>query len=206
LVWRHLGRVEEIQAFLDGLRPYPSEKIGHLARVMTDPDDLVKPFLKRLQQLADVCMLPQPEVRQPGLTVVLDCNVISDQAMPSFFLDPSVRFIVPADVILELARWEKVDQIPLELDAVEVTEVKGRIPQEIDQMFSPVKRKIPSLADKHVATLALELRADAVVSDDRDLWDTGLPLRIEKSFGHRFEVLRSSEFGRWLRSPVKHPS
>ena len=66
-------------------------------------------------------------------------------------------------------------------------------------MFSIIKGKPPSLADKKVATLAYEMKADAIISNDRDLWDSGVDYQIEKNFGHRIQVIRPPYFNNWLK-------
>jgi len=100
---------------------------------------------------------------------------------------------------LEISNWRKVERIPLSLDAVKVRDVTISIPPEIDNMFSKQKGKPPSLADKKVATLALELNADAIISEDRDLWSSGMTYQLEKNLGRRIEVIRPKNFSSFLK-------
>jgi predicted DNA-binding protein (UPF0278 family) len=89
--------------------------------------------------------------------------------------------------------------VPWQFDAVEIRRVTGRVVPEIDSMYSIRKGKSPSETDKHVAMLALEMRAPVVVSDDRDLWDSGMALGVEKNTGVRIQVLGARAFDSWAR-------
>jgi len=113
-------------------------------------------------------------------------------------MNKNIQYQIPAEVLIELANWHQLQRVPWELDGVEIKEVINAIPLEIENMFSKIKGKPPSLADKKVATLAYELRANAIVSNDRDLWDSGLSYNIEKNFGYRIEIIRPHYFENWL--------
>lgn len=204
---RHFKRVDRVDRFLEGDRPFPTKKLKRLRSMQRNPEPATETLLPKIAGLADLAGLPAlPPPRLPDITVVVDCNAISNRDAYRHFLDQRILFVTPEDVIREFSRWEGLLRVPWELDAVEVREVTWKIPTEIDAMFSPKKKKEPSLADKRVATLSLEIKADAIVSEDRDLWDSGLSIRLEKSFGHRLEVLKPDEFGKWLASGHSHPA
>ncbi len=198
IISNHFGRLETIKAFLEGDLEYPSNRIGKMLCLRRDADDDILSVLQRLEQIGDVANLPYPATKTPTLICVLDTNAISNRDASINFMNSLIRFLAPPEVLLELADWYKLQRIPWEFEAVEIQEVTRAIPHEIDSMFSKRKGKPPSLADKKVATLALELKANAIVSNDRDLWDSDMTYQIEKNFGHRIEVILPVNFTRWL--------
>lgn len=198
LIEEHLGRVTEIEAFLDGKAPYPSRRILRIAsHIRPAPPELV-PLLTRLASLPELAMLPSLPGRNPGVTVVVDSNAFSAREFWPFLRDPRVRYVAPPDILLELARWENVQRVPWELDAVEIVDPGLEIPPEIESMYSTGKGAPPSLADKRVATLAWSLRASAIASDDKDLWDSGFMEQMARQYGYSVSVVSPGQFGKWL--------
>jgi len=199
IISKHFGRLDNVKSFLEGNREYPSNYVRSIMNKRQDANEELLEILCRLEEIGDLASLPYPVTKKPKLICILDTNAISYRDVSKHFLNDSIQYLTPADVLLELADWYKLQRIPWEFDTVEIKEVTKKIPMEIDNMFSKYKGEPPSLTDKKVATLAFELRANAIVSNDRDLWDSGLTYQIEKNFGQRIEVIRPANFTRFLQ-------
>jgi hypothetical protein len=197
IVEEHLGRIVDIEDFLGGKRPSPSKRVSKLSSVLQATPEL-NPLLSRLERLADLAGLPQLPITTTSVTAVLDSNAFSNLNFAHHLTDPRVRFVTPPDILLELSRWEAVERVPWELDAVEIHDPGASNPPEIEALYSPRKGAAPSEADKRVATLAWKLRARVIVSDDKDLWDSGLEERMLRSYAYRVNVISPSQFGPWL--------
>lgn len=199
IIPRHFGRLDNIKSFMDRDRKYPSKHVGKMVRARKEADDDVLRILNKLEPIGDLFNLPQPAIKTPEVVCVLDTNAISNRDVSKHLMNAHIHYIIPAEIILELADWNKLQQIPWELDAVEICDVANKIPLEIENMFSKIKGKPPSIADKKVATLAYEVKANAIISNDRDLWDSGVDYQMEKNFGHRIQIIRPHYFNNWLK-------
>lgn len=202
IVGKHLADVARIRAFLEGTATYPSVYLAELAEQVRGHEgkSLDEPALRRLTGIADRAQLAHPAAKPAGARlVVLDTNAIADEHVYQWLASEKFRFIAPPGVLLEFARWDAIQHVPWQFDSVEIRRVRGRILPEIDAMFSKRKRQAPSETDKHVAMLALEQRAAIIVSDDRDLWDSGMTHAVEKNTGVRIQVLGARAFDSWAK-------
>lgn len=196
LLARHVNRVHEERSFLKGKKEYSSRKVEVISSSrMALPEDLSME-IRELEGFGR--MDCYPPYKEADLTCVLDTNAISNMHASKLFNDPRVRFIAPLDVLMELSRWGRIDRVPLELEYVRIKEVNTDVPREIDCMFSKQKGLTPSHADKMVATLAFKEEADAIVSNDRDLWDSGLQYNLEKNYGISLKVIRPDQLEKWI--------
>lgn len=192
---RHLKRIHEERGFLRGQKEHSSEKVKVLSSKRKDiPEDLSS----EIRELEGLVGEDYRTKTKPKLTCVLDTNAISNRHSSSLFGDERVEFMAPLDVLIELSKWGRIDQVPFELDYVRIEEVKMDPPREIDCMFSKHKGLKPSHADKMVATLAFREEADAIVSNDRDLWDSGLQYNLEKNYGISLKVVRPDHLEKWI--------
>lgn len=199
IISRHFGGLDNIKNYIEGKRQYPSDHVKALMRIKRYADDEVLKILGRLEKIGDLAGLQYLVTKTPKLICIPDTNAISYRDVSKHFLNRSITYVVSADVLMELADWHKLQYVPWQFDAVEIKEVTTKIPIEIENMFSKYKGKPPSLTDKKVATLALGLKANPIISNDRDLWDSGMTYQIEKNFGHRIEVVRPANFARFLK-------
>lgn len=198
IISQHFGRLEDITAFIQGNNKYPSKSVGKMINSRREAgDDLLK-ILRNLESIGDLLNLPQQRRIKPKVVCILDTNAISKIEVSKHFMNCFVQYLVPPEILLELSDWYKLQRIPWEFEFVKIQEVNNSIPIEIDNMMSKFKGKVPSLPDKMVATLAYESRANLIVSDDRDLWDSGMTYQIEKNYGHRIEVIRPANYKSWL--------
>lgn len=164
---------------------------GHICEESICSENGLNPFLDDLTDIYKISNLPPVEKKKKDrLLCVLDTNAISNRGVSDLFQPKYLNFIAPVEVLLEISKWPHVEEVPLELDVVEIRDVIGKIPPEIDNMFSKKKGKPPSEADKKVATLAVESGAYAIISDDRDLWDSGMKYAILKNCGVDIKVVR----------------
>ena len=170
-----------------------------MVRARHEADEGTLKNLRKLEPIGDILNLPQPLVRTSEIVCILDTNAISNRDVSKHLMNTHIHYKVPAEILLELAEWYKLQQIPWELDAVEICDVTNEFPPEIDYMFSESKGRSPSIADKKVVALALESKACAIISDDRDLWDSGMSEEIEKNYGHRIQIIRPRYFNDWLK-------
>lgn len=199
IIPRHFGRLDQIKSFLDGDRKYPSKHVGKMVCARRQADDDVLRILRKLEPIGDLFNLPHPSIKTPKIVCILDTNAISNIEVSEHLMNAHIHYKIPAEILLELANWNKLQRIPWELDAVEICDVANKIPPEIENMFSKIKGKPPSIADKKVAALAYEVKADAIISNDRDLWDSGVDYQIEKNLGHRIQIIRPHYFNNWLK-------
>ena len=190
--------IEWARKFLSGEERFPSISIERLDRSLLDPSEELEPYVERLMGAADIADLPEIVERNTNITCVVDTNAISNPEASRCFSLRSVRFIAPEEVLLEISRWGHVEWTPMELDHIEIIEVGDRIPREIDTMYSKRKGKPPSLADKKVAKLALDERANVIISADKDLSDSGLEYSLEKNYGLHLDVVSPNGFHRWF--------
>ncbi len=184
--------------FLSGEERYPNIRIERMARSLVGSNEGLEKLVEGLMRIADVSDLPRIRDRNTDIICVVDTNAISNPEASKYFSLQNIRFIAPEEVLLEISRWGHVEWTPLELDNIEIIEVGDRIPREIDTMFSKSKGKEPSLADKKIATLALNTRANAIISADKDLSDSGLAFSLEKNYGLHLDVVSPSGFHRWI--------
>ncbi|MBN1389353.1 MAG: hypothetical protein JXA22_01800 [Candidatus Thermoplasmatota archaeon] len=195
---RHLARLASEKRFLLGESDHSSTKVH---RIASGRRPVESGLLDRVRELEKIWMkagLSLPEEVKGKKKCVLDTNAFSDTSASRHFGNPRVHFMAPLAVLMELTEWCNIRRFPLEMEHVTFREVSTKVPPEIDHMFSRFKRKEPSLTDKKVATLALEERADVIVSRDRDLWDSGLPYKLEKNYGISLKVIPPSELPRWI--------
>lgn len=198
LLESHFGRAEEILAFLKGERRYPTDKVQMLAmRRRSFPQVEVK-HLMRLVSIVNIAGLPVEADEPAKVTCAVDTNAISNKSVSEWFGTPGLAFVAPAEILLGLSEWNRINAFPLGLDFVRIKLVPDRIPPEISNMFSRDKREPPSLMGKKVAVLALREKADAIVSGERRLWDSDLPFLMEKYFAHVLAVVQPSDFSTWL--------
>jgi len=195
---RHLDSLHSERSFLMGITDHSCEKVHQIAMKQYRVDQDLMPMISELENVWQRAGLLQPAEVAGKRKCVLDTNAFSDISASRHFRNPHVQFMAPLSVLIELSRWCEIDRFPLEMEWVTFKEVSSKIPPEIDTMFSRFKGKEPSETDKRVATLAFEERADAIVSSDRDLWDSGLPQRLEKNYGVSLKVVKPTELGRWI--------
>jgi len=196
---KYMRRLEKIQKFLDGKREQPTNKILEISAKRKEREKYL-PLFDELAQINNICHFFEIEPkREYSLICILDTNAITWQPIGRILSNKYILFYAPFEILLEISNWRKVERIPLSLDAVRIRDVTISIPPEIDNMFSRQKGKPPSLADKKVATLALELNADAIISEDRDLWSSGMTYQLEKNLGRRIEVIRPKNFSSFLK-------
>lgn len=194
----HLQRLESQRQFLDGKAKYPSLKATLIKKHISPADEDIAQGILSLQSIAEKARLPKVYRKEPKLTCVLDTNALSNADTAYFFPSSMVRFIIPPEVLMELANWRQVSHIPFNLHFVEVVPVSIGMPAEIHAMRCEGRNKLPSITDKKVAMLAIQERADAIVSADCDLLGTGIPGFVEKQWGKRLSVVRPSELGKWI--------
>jgi len=197
---KYTTNLETIKEYLDGKREQPTKKIRKLISKRKEGE---KYLSYHLDQLSEIYNTSQLFVKEPktetALNCVIDTNVISNRSIGPILSNRYIKFHAPVEILIEIANWGSVERIPLSLDAVAIKEVSISIPPEIDNMFSKKKGKPPSLADKKVATLALEMNADGIISDDRDLWSSGMTYELEKNLGKRIEVVRPRNFKSYIK-------
>ncbi|MEA3557719.1 MAG: hypothetical protein U9R75_00525 [Candidatus Thermoplasmatota archaeon] len=196
---RHIERLDKEKKFLKGLTDHPSSTVEAISRTQMELPGELSELARSLEDIWVGAGLRPRIHRVPKKKCIVDTNAISSRYSARMLGEPDVQFIVPLDVLIELSNWKRIDRLPFELENVKIMEVKMKIPREVSKMFSRYKGGEPSLTDMKVATLAIQESADAIISNDRDLWDSGLPYRIEKNFGFRIEVLRSDELERWMK-------
>jgi len=197
---RHLHQLEGMQAYIEGQGTDPTERVRYLREKAEDAETETETYLDTLAELDRIADLPAtPAPEHHDITCVLDTNALTSRHVSWLFPVVDVGFAAPTEVLLELSNWRQVESIPLSLDVVEILDVLAIPPPEIEEMFSERKGRATSRADKMVATLAIQLEADAIVSDDRDLWDGGLANALEKNLDHRIDIIGTREFVGWLK-------
>ncbi|MDP6156473.1 MAG: hypothetical protein QF682_10155 [Candidatus Thermoplasmatota archaeon] len=196
---KYIRRLEKIQNFLDGKCEHPTKKISEIIAKRKEREKHPS-LLDELAQIYNICHFFETEPKiEYSLVCILDTNAISRQPVGEILSNKYIQFYAPLEILLEISNWRRVERIPLSLDAVNIRDVTISIPPEIDNMFSKQKGRPPSLADKKVATLALELNADAIISDDRDLWSSDMTYQLEKNLGRRIEVIRPKNFSSYIK-------
>jgi len=190
--------MEAGRRFLSKEERYQNLRMEKAARDRVVPDRRLSYLVERMTGIADTCGLPPVTGKETRITCVVDTNAITDPDASRYFCAADIRFIAPEEVLLEVSRWDRLEWTPLELDHIEIMEVEDRVPPEIDRMYSRRKGREPSLTDKKVAALALETRADAIISADKDLSDSGLEYSLEKHYGLHLDVVHPSCFERWI--------
>jgi len=199
---RHIKKLYEEKNFLMGLTEHSCDKVEAIHRTQVELTGELTYHIRSLEKVWIGAGIGPRIHRVPKKKCIVDTNALSNRDSTKLMTDPDVEFMAPLDVLIELSNWGRIDRLPFELENVRIVEVEMKIPREVNEMFSNRKGKEPSLTDKKVATLAIQERADAIISDDRDLWDTGLPYKIEKNYGVRMEVVRPNELERWLRKNI----
>ncbi|MBN1539175.1 MAG: hypothetical protein JW939_03450 [Candidatus Thermoplasmatota archaeon] len=196
---RHLSKLGSEKRFLLGESEHSCTKVRRIASGRRPVESGLLPRIRELEEIWRRAGLSRPGRVQGKKKCILDTNAFSDISASRHFGNPHVHFMAPLAVLMELTEWCNIRRFPLEMEHVTFKEVTSKIPLEIDQMFSKFKGKEPSLTDKKVATLALEERADVIVSGDRDLWDSGLEYQLEKNYGIGLKVIKPEELERWIR-------
>ena len=196
---RHIERLYEEKKFLMGLTDHSCGKVEAISRTQVELSGELTDSIRSLEEVWIGAGISPRIYRVPKKKCVVDTNALSNRDSARLMSDPDVDFIAPLDVLIELSNWGRVDRLPFELENVRIMEVEMKIPREVDEMFSKRKGMEPSLTDKKVATLAIQERADAIISNDRDLWDSGLPYKVEKNYGIRMDGVRSSALERWIK-------
>ncbi len=195
---RHLNKLDEERKFLRGIKDHSCKKVEIILANQIDlPGDLADE-IKELEHFWFEERVDKEISKEPKFTCVVDTNALSNRYSSRLFVDPRVEFIAPLDVLIELSKWGRIDKVPFELENVIIKEVHVKVPREIDRMFSKTKGLEPSHADKMVATLAFQENANAIISDDRDLWDSGLQYYLEKNYGISLNVIRPDNLERWI--------
>ena len=194
----HLDRLYQEKKFLDGIERYPSTRSMLILKHMTRIEQGLAEHIRMLEGIGDIARLRVPFRKASDVYCVLDTNAISEREASRNFGDPRIRFVIPPEVLYEIAKWTEVDHVPLELEHVEVKEVDMNIPPEIGGMRCRKRGKVPSIADKKVATLAIGTRAKAIVTADADLCDSGLHYILEKQFGLSLDIVHPRDLGKWI--------
>jgi len=198
LLNKHFGRMEEISAFLNGERSYPTNRMNKLPGKRGRHPPISLKQLVRLVSLVNVAGLPMRTNGTAKVTCVVDVNAMSSKIASEWFGTQGIKFIAPAEALLELTEFGRMQSIPLKLDFVEIGPVPDRMPPEIVGTLSGDMGDPPSVADKKVAALALSEEADAIVSGDRHLLKSHLPFVMEKCFGHTLSVMLPTNLPAWL--------
>lgn len=155
-------------------------------------------FLERLSALGDGSGLPREQPRAPAArTVVLDNGAISHALVSQFLRDPRIRFAAPVEVLGELARWPAFAGVPIDLPCVDF--LMASVPRFLNQMRPARSGKWISKADRAVVALAVQLKADSLVTDDSDIVEGNVREIVRRERGWELPVIRRMEFDSWVR-------
>ncbi len=192
---RHDRDTAQIRLFLDGCGTG-----SHKSSTQSETPAIELPtgHLDRLSRIPDRADFPSIHRPPPRVRVVVDTNALTHADLRAAWRDERVGFIAPAEVLYELAAWQLVDRIPWGFHYVRIATVNRRVPPEVEQMLSRKKGRPPSRTDKLVATLAIENRTHAILTDDRDIWDTSVAYDIAKNTGLELAIIRPKDFTPWL--------
>jgi hypothetical protein len=192
---RHDRDTAQVRLFLDG---NGTGSQSPATQSETPAIELPAGHHDRLTQIPDRAHFPSIRRPPPRVRVVVDTNALTHADLRAAWRDDRVGFIAPAEVLYELAAWQLVDRIPWGFHYVRIATVNRRVPPEVEQMLSRKKGRPPSRTDKLVATLAIENRTHAILTDDRDIWDTSVAYDIAKNTGLELAIIRPKDFTHWL--------
>jgi hypothetical protein len=190
--------VQAHKKFLEGIEIFPNSTVRKNVRDMIEAGPQIAPLIFELEQLHIRMGIGKQGDVKTALRIVMDTNSITNKEVWKTLADPSIGLISPEEVLIELSNWRHFEKIPVEMERIIFLPVQIQIPEEIMRIRSPKREKEVSECDRKVATLALQERADLVVSSDCDLLGSGLQYISEKYWGKEIQVVPPGSLAKWL--------
>ncbi len=198
---RHVQRLQQFLA--DSETPSTAtSKARAIAKMARRAAKIPPSTVQRLLALPDRARLPPVDRPSAAVRVVVDTNAITHRATHALLKDWRAEHLAPESVLMEIAAHGRIEFIPWGFHYVKIRPDSPRVPPEIQTMFSRRKGRAPSRADKMVATLAYHMEADAILTDDKDIWDTSIRYDIMKNTGREIDIVRPDQYARWLQRRV----
>lgn len=196
----HLNSMYREMKVQEGIEKYPSKRLRYIEM---NRIHLARRVKKRMKELLEVwehietySIFPE---KDPKVKCILDTNAISTTGLPKHFRNPSIDFIVPVAVLLELANWTCIDRFPLEIENVRVKKVNEEIPKELEIQFSKLSGVKPSLTKKKIAALALMEKADAIITSDKRFVHSDLSQFLKMNYGIHCRIIHPDDIEELLK-------